>query len=379
MTQRQPLAQGMSIKGKEIYSKEDALIYTTLKCFDSYGYDVIEPPSIEYYDVMKSSGKQAQQNMIKFIDPFGDIMVLQADPTMSLAHYMSKQSESSLRKFAMVSSVHRAYTLQSKRHEHFKQVGIEVFYDQGNYDEEVCELALKALELAQIKDVVIELGHVMFMPSLLQTLRVPSVLIEALLPLIQAKDIPQLEKTMVDLPFQMQAIIKKAMTWFGPVEDVVDKIKSEMNDPSLLGIVDELNQLSNYLKQLNPKISLILDFTTQKSLSYYQGLTITAYSPHSAQPLLSGGRYEYKEEESSLSMTAIGFGLNVALCAKLSTIQPTKMSTIAIITTPEKKLQALFKANEYRTLGNRVHVLFDEDEVKTTDYDQMIVIDKEQA
>jgi hypothetical protein len=29
-------------------------------------------------------------------------------------------------------------------------------------------------------------------------------------------------------------------------------------------------------------------------------------------------------------------------------------------------------------LGNRVHVLFDEDEVKTTDYDQMIVIDKEQ-
>jgi len=69
MTQRQPLAQGMSIKGKEIYSKEDALIYTTLKCFDSYGYDVIEPPSIEYYDVMKSSGKQAQQNMIKFIDP----------------------------------------------------------------------------------------------------------------------------------------------------------------------------------------------------------------------------------------------------------------------------------------------------------------------
>lgn len=378
MTQRQPLAQGMSIKGKEIYSKEDALIYTTLKCFDSYGYDVIEPPSIEYYDVMKSSGKQAQQNMIKFIDPFGDIMVLQADPTMSLAHYMSKQSETSLRKFAMVSSVHRAYTLQSKRHEHFKQVGIEVFYDQGNFDEEVCELALKALELAQIKDVVIELGHVMFMPSLLQTLRVPSVLIEALLPLIQAKDIPQLEKTMVDLPFQMQAIIKKAMTWFGPVEDVVDKIKSEMNDPSLLGIVDELNQLSNYLKQLNPKINLILDFTTQKSLSYYQGLTITAYSPQSAQPLLSGGRYEYKDDQTATLMTAIGFGLNVTLCAKLSTIQPTKVSNVVIITTPENKLKALNKANEYRALGNRVHVMF-EDEIESNDDDQMIVIDKEQA
>ena len=378
MTQRQPLAQGMSIKGKEIYSKEDALIYTTLKCFDSYGYDVIEPPSIEYYDVMKSSGKEAQQNMIKFIDPLGDIMVLQADPTMSLAHYMSKQSESSLRKFAMVSSVHRAYTLQSKRHEHFKQVGIEVFYDQGNYDEEVCELALKALELAQIKDVVIELGHVMFMPSLLQTLRVPSLLLEQILPLIQAKDMPLLEASMIDLPLQVQSIIKQAMTWFGPVEDVVDKITSEMNDPLLLGIVDELNQLSNYLKQLNPKINLILDFTTQKSLSYYQGLTITAYSPQSAQPLLSGGRYEYTEEESNQSMTAIGFGLNVALCAKLSSIQPAKISNVVIITTPENKLKALNKANEYRALGNRVHVMF-EDEIESNDDDHMIVVDKEQA
>ena len=113
-------------------------------------------------------------------------------------------------------------------------------------------------------------------------------------------------------------------------------------------------------------------------MSYYQGLTITAYSPQSAQPLLSGGRYEYKEEESSPSMTAIGFGLNVALCAKLSTIQPTKMSTIAIITTPENKLKALNKANEYRALGNRVHVMF-EDEIESNDDDHMIVIDKEQA
>jgi ATP phosphoribosyltransferase regulatory subunit HisZ len=97
MTQSKPLAQGMSIKSRDQYSKEDALIYGILKQFETYGYDVIEPPSIEYYDVMAASGALAQQTMIKFIDPFGDIMVLQADPTISLTHYMSKQSSSSLR------------------------------------------------------------------------------------------------------------------------------------------------------------------------------------------------------------------------------------------------------------------------------------------
>jgi ATP phosphoribosyltransferase regulatory subunit len=373
MTQRQPLAQGMSIKGKEIYSKEDALIYSTLKCFDAYGYDVIEPPSIEYYDVMKASGKEAQQNMIKFIDPYGDIMVLQADPTMSLAHYMSKQSDTSLRKFAMVSPIHRAYTLQSKRHEHFKQVGIEVFYDQGNYDEEVCELALKAIQMTQINDVVIELGHVMFIPTLLQTLNVPFVLIEQMIPLIQAKDIPLLEKTLVECPHKVQTIIKHAMMWFGPVEEVIEKVKTEIKDAALLQIVDELIYLANYLKQQDPSANVILDLTTQKSLSYYQGLTISAYSTMSSQPLLSGGRYTYKEEASTQPMSAIGFGLNVALCAKLSSIQPQKASNIAIITTPEDKLKALQKAKELRDLHHRVHVMYD-NQLTLNGYDEVIVM-----
>jgi len=376
MTQRQPLAQGISIKGKEIYSKEDALIYTTLKCFDSYGYDVIEPPSIEYYDVMKSSGKEAQQNMIKFIDPFGDIMVLQADPTMSLAHYMSKQRDSSLRKFAMVSSIHRAYTLQSKRHEHFKQVGIEVFYDQGNYNEEVCELALKALQMTQIKDVVIELGHVLFMPTLLQTLSVSSQLIEQILPLIQAKDIPLLEKTMGECSEHVQSVLKKAMTWFGPVEEVNEKIRSDIDEATLLNIVDDLTHLANTIKQQDPTVNLILDLTTQKSLSYYQGLTLTAYSAKSTQPLLSGGRYEYKEDASNQSMSAIGFGLNVSLCAMLSSIQPQKASNVAILASPENKHKALQEANELRARNHRVHVLFNH-QIESNDYDEIIFMTKE--
>jgi ATP phosphoribosyltransferase regulatory subunit HisZ len=65
--------------------------------------------------------------------------------------------------------------MHSKRHEHTKQIGIEVFYDQGLYDLEVLELALKALTYAQVSNVVVELGHVGFIPTLLQSLSIAEV------------------------------------------------------------------------------------------------------------------------------------------------------------------------------------------------------------
>lgn len=376
MTNTKPLAQGMSIKGRDQYSKEDVLIYTALKLFESYGYDVIEPPSIEYYDVMHASGVSAQQSMIKFIDPFGDIMVLQADPTISLSHYMSKQSNKTLRKFAMVSSIHRAYTMHSKRHEHFKQIGIEVYHDQDVYDEEVIELALKALSQAQVKDVVFELGHVGFIPELLASLNLSSNEIENLTQIIAFKDGPAMQNAIQNYSKATQQILTQVLTWFGPIEQVSKQLEKVSLNETCTQMVTHLKSLVEYAASLNFTNQIIMDLTTVKNQSYYSGLTLSAYSNEVTQPILSGGRYEYEINGELEKMNAIGFGLDVSLLSRVSHIAPPKLENIAIIANVKDKEKAFKKANEIRTSSTRVHVIFSED-VDLSMMDNIITLTEE--
>ncbi len=360
MTQSKPLAQGMSIKSRDQYSKEDALIYGILKQFETYGYDVIEPPSIEYYDVMSASGALAQQSMIKFIDPFGDIMVLQADPTISLTHYMSKQSSLSLKKFAMVSSIHKAYTMHSKRHEHTKQIGIEVFYDQGLYDLEVLELALKALTYAQVNNVVVELGHVGFIPSLLQSLNISESLLPSLSEAIKLKDLPAIQFLVSTYPQHTQDILKDVITWFGSVDEVIIKMKSFSLSQDLLNMVNELETLIKAISSTDSLMNIIVDCSTVKTQTYYSGLTMTVYSDETPEPILSGGRYDHIIEQTGQRMSAIGFGINVSTLASISSIQPPKLTNVALIADLKNPKLAFDYANTLRSSTKRIHVIFDD-------------------
>jgi ATP phosphoribosyltransferase regulatory subunit len=375
MTNSKPLAQGMSIKGRDQYSKEDALIYGSLKLFESYGYDVIEPPSIEYYDVMQASGISAQQSMIKFIDPVGDIMVLQADPTISLSHYMSKQFNKALRKFAMVSSIHRAYTLQSKRHEHFKQIGIEVYHDDGVYDEEVIELALKALEQAQVKDVVFELGHVGFIPTLLKSLELTDLEINRLSQIIAIKDGPAMKEATASYSKKTQDILNQVMTWFGPKDQVNKKLVQLNLNPDCLAIVQHLNTLIDFAEKLMPANEIIIDLSTVKNQSYYSGLTLSAYNNEVAQPILSGGRYGFQIIDESEVMNGIGFGIDVSLLSRVSRLKPTTFENIAVKANANDKEYAFKYANELRSSTNRVHVIFNDD-VDLSMMDQVITLEE---
>lgn len=376
MTQSKPLAQGMSIKGRDQYSKEDALIYGTLKLFESYGYDVIEPPTIEYYDVMHASGASAQQNMIKFIDPFGDIMVLQADPTISLAHYMSKQAIG-LRKFAMVSSIHRAYTITSKRHEHFKQIGIEVFHDGGHYDEEVIELAIKSLKQAKVEDFILEIGHVGFIPTLLSSLEIPVSEFDKVSEIIMAKDGPAMDEFTLNYPTFTRSILMDVMSWFGPLKNVLLRVSRYELSQACLDIIRSCETYVTFASTQMDSQQIILDLSTLKPQSYYRGLTLTAYSNQSASPLLSGGRYEYLISDTSTAMSAIGFGMDVSRLAYVSSLTPPSLKNIAIRAMVHQKQQALLRANELRTSTTRVHVLVG-DNVDVSTMDEIIDLTQEE-
>ena len=276
----------------------------------------------------------------------------------------------------MVSSIHKAYTMHSKRHEHTKQIGIEVFHDQGLYDLEVLELALKALSYAQVDHVIIELGHVGFIPTLLQSLHITHESFVALKEAIKLKDLPAIEALASNFPPSTQAILNEVITWFGDFDEVFSKINEFKLNQELMNIVHELAYLTSSIRATNSALNIIVDFSTVKSQTYYSGLTVTGYSDETTEPILSGGRYDHIIEHNEVPMSAIGFGINVSTLATISKIQPPKLYNLAIIADPRKPKIAFDYANTLRTSTKRVHVIFD-DQTDLSAMDEIITIKKE--
>jgi ATP phosphoribosyltransferase regulatory subunit HisZ len=91
------------------------------------------------------------------------------------------------------------------------------------------------------------------------------------------------------------------------------------------------------------------------------------------QPILSGGRYEYRMIEERDVMKGIGFGLDVSLLARVSSLHPPSFKNIAIKANINDKERAFRKANELRASNKRVHVIFSED-VDTSMMDEIIIL-----
>ena len=116
------------------------------------GYDEIDTPIFEYFDVF--SGTKAsieQEEMYKFFEPGSRILVLRPDITMPIARIAANKLKNRPlpMRLSYISSVYRYEELQSGKQREVAQAGIELLGARGpEADAEVIATAIEAfLEL----------------------------------------------------------------------------------------------------------------------------------------------------------------------------------------------------------------------------------------
>ena len=78
------------IYGKEYRTKQE-LIKRMEEVFFTFGYEGIQTPSFEYFDIFgKERGSASSREMFKFFDREGDTLVLRPDITPSIARCAAK-------------------------------------------------------------------------------------------------------------------------------------------------------------------------------------------------------------------------------------------------------------------------------------------------
>ena len=278
------------------------------------GYDEIETPTYEHFDVFQSGvGSYIQESMIKFVDSNGRIIVLRPDLTVPIARVAAtKLKNMPQRLFYIQNSFAAAEPAIGKAGE-FTQAGIELIGDDSFYaDAEVIALAVKALQTAGLKSFAVDIGQVAYFKALISGAGLKDNDIDALRHAVDSKDSLAIEtlSRKFDLGPEMTRRILTLPYLFGGSE-IFDKALKLSSAPGCIEAVENLRSVYNLLTEYGLGDYISVDFGMLHDIAYYSGIIFRGLATGIGFPVVSGGRYDDLLSKFGESAPATGFALGL--------------------------------------------------------------------
>lgn len=273
------------------------------------GYDEIETPGIEYFDVYKSF--VAEEELYKFTDGKGRLLCTRYDGTIPVARYAAGRNDTLPIRLSYIENMYRAGQIGGGKQSGFTQAGIELLGASGSKsDAEVLALAIKsALELG-LTDLQVSVGQVQFFKGLSRQLGLSGETIAKVKAAISNRDSVTIEK--LDLSREDKDTLLM-ITECGGTYDTIDTMLPRVTDEgakAALGNIKEILDIMErygYLKYVSVDLGLI------ESIDYYTGMVFKGYTYEVGFPVFGGGRYDDVSKTFGKDMAAVGFSISLTL------------------------------------------------------------------
>jgi len=285
--------------------------------FIKNGYSEIQTPAFEYYDVFTHDAvPYVQENMIKFFDLNGRILVLRPEMTVPIARVAATkllQANDVLRLF-YIQNVYGFLDQSMDAQAEVSQAGIEYIGKAGSEaDAEVAALAIQTLILAGLKDFKLEIGQVGFFRGLIGDAPITEEQEEKIRSLIDAKNTVELEYELAKMPIG-DDLRKKLLAFpnlFGDNASVFEQVYSFAQNAESTSAVDDAKKTYDILCGMGLSKYISIDFGLLNNYKYYSGIIIRGIVSEVGSPILSGGRYDNLLEEFGRKAPATGFALRI--------------------------------------------------------------------
>lgn len=312
---------GMSDIMPEECARKREIENTLWSVFASFGYQEVEMPMVEYYDVYReseghSSRGLGQENMFKFFDEHGRILALRPEMTTSIARMAATKTEGEplpLR-FCYTGSVFRLERAYGPRQREFTQSGIELIgCDDPKADAEVIAVSIESLIALGIEEFHIEIGQVAFFNGLVEQAGLDKDQIESLRARIDSKDkfgIKELTNSL-DLDENVKKLMIDLPYLFGGI-DVIDRANVEGLNETSKKALENLKSIYSILQSYGFEKFISVDLGMLQSIDYYTGSIFKCYTHGIGFPICAGGRYDnlVSKFERKLGAVGIAFGIN---------------------------------------------------------------------
>lgn len=314
--------------------KVEILRRATLDLYQSYGYELVAPPILEFLDsLLTGTGSDLNLQTFKLVDQLsGRTLGLRADITPQVAridaHLLNRAGVTRL---CYAGSVAHARTPVGSSAREELQLGAEIYgCATWEADFEAISLLLKTLELAGLSKVYLDLSHADILMGILDGQDLEKESIECLYDILQSKDRPRLGQWSKRLPAKTIEALMALTELNGPCAQVIANAKKLLPKHAAIDkALSDLSRLVDSSARLSKNLELSIDLSDLRGYQYHSGVMFAAYIDKLPQPIARGGRYDHVGQAFGRSRPATGFSLDLLTLANLSPIKVHKLAIAA--------------------------------------------------
>ena len=305
--------------------KLESLRRQLLDLYESWGYQLVITPLIEYLDsLLVGSSHDLELHTFKITDQLsGRMMGIRADITPQVAridaHCLNRDGPVRL---CYVDNVLHTKPRGLMTSRVPIRVGAELYGHPGvECDIELVCLMHATLSAVEIGDIHIVLGHVGIYRTLVQEANLNSEIEQSLYQAVQRKAYDEID-SVLDASVADNALCEmmKQLARLSGGETTLDEAIQVFADapPSVKNELQELVAIVKGIKQRLPDILLCFDLCELRGYEYHTGIVFAAYTPGYGRAVAKGGRYDDIGEVFGRARPASGFDSDLKTLSKLS-------------------------------------------------------------
>ncbi|MCF0122068.1 MAG: ATP phosphoribosyltransferase regulatory subunit [Lachnospiraceae bacterium] len=286
------------------------------KLFRSYGYQSIETPSFEFFDVFsKGWGTISSKDLYKFFDREGNTLVLRPDFTPSIARAVSMyfSEENMPIRLCYEGSVFINNSSYQGRAKESTQMGVEFLNeDSPESDAEIISLVVSTMKKAELSDFQVSIGSSDFFYSLVKEALMTENTIIELRKLLTIKNRFGAQELIEKLKLRkdLEKAFLQISNLFGNSEILLKAMELTENVRARAAIC-RLEKIHEILIAYGCEKFISYDLSLLSNYEYYTGIIFQAYTYGSGSAVIKGGRYNNCLEKFGKKAPAIGFTTEV--------------------------------------------------------------------
>lgn len=342
-----------------------------------YGYQDIQTPTYEYYDVFrKEIGSATTQELYKFFDRDGNILSLRPDITPSVARAAATlfEEEDFPVRLCYAGNTFINHSSYQGRLKENTQLGAELIgLDSIEADAELVAMVADSLKKVGLKEFQISVGHADFIQSLLDAAALNEEQSGEVRTLITNRNFFGVDELLEG--YSVKKNVRDSFRLLPELtggEEILEQALKAAPDARARRAVVRLQQIYRLLKLYGAADHIIFDMSMSGTYGYYTGIIFRAYTYGTGDAVVRGGRYDHLLEKFGKNTPSIGFAvildeLMSALRRQNIPVQPIQRNLI--VYTEATEAGAIRLALNFREKGRNIELLKREPEEEREKYE----------
>ena len=293
------------------------------KLIDSYlssGYEFITPPLLELSETIGGEAHdEIKSHAFSFKDNLtGKNLSIRPDISEQASRIDAYriQSNDTVR-LCYAGEVVKSKSSKVLRSRTTIQVGAEIFGDSSkNAELESISLMLDSLEVSEVENITLSLGHAGLTASILQPFKKLGVEVFSNIEMALSKKSKSDLNNIISNDHKNKSSLLALCDMYGTSE-ILSKAKDEFS---------YIEQSASYLEHLNSivedidnktEVNIHIDLGEIQGFKYHNGIVFSAYSDLASYVLAKGGRYDGLRKSSDQDRPAVGFDLDLIAVSNL--------------------------------------------------------------